>query len=147
MNKCDGCTLCCELFEIKELNLSAFEMCPHCDGTKCTIHETRPEICRGFECVYSRMGNLDIRTRPDKIGVVFEKPSEEIFHGIIRPNTELSDDAKKQIMSFNKQGFTVFIRNGEKYTIYLAKGHDMEDMIQKMSQIARERHGSGFIHD
>jgi Fe-S-cluster containining protein len=142
MANCDGCTLCCELFEVKEMDSPAFEMCKRCDGKGCTIHPTRPQVCRDFECVYTRMEGSNIKTRPDKIGVVFEKPTDEMFHGTIRPNTELTDDAKCQIISFNKQGFTVFIKDSVNYKYYIAEGHEEEDMIKKLSRVSEERHGN-----
>lgn len=143
MTPCDGCTLCCELLRVPELDKPAGIMCDHCDGTKCTIHTDRPEVCRKFECVYSRMDDSHIRTRPDNMGIVWEKPCEDIFHGTTKYSfDELTDDAKSQIMAFNRQGYTVFVRAGFLYKVWCAEGHDEQEMQEKLNRIAKERDGS-----
>lgn len=50
---CGGCTLCCKLLGIGELDKAAGEWCPHCAvGSGCTIYERRPAPCRTFLCGY-----------------------------------------------------------------------------------------------
>ena len=50
---CNGCTLCCKLLSIEELEKPPAVMCEHCaDGSGCTIYADRPTECRGFFCDY-----------------------------------------------------------------------------------------------
>jgi hypothetical protein len=50
---CAGCTLCCKLLAIPELNKPARQWCEHCDvGVGCKIYETRPAVCAAFYCQY-----------------------------------------------------------------------------------------------
>ncbi len=53
MSECGTCTLCCKLMYIPELDKPAGEWCKHVDPQKgCKIYEDRPNVCRGFECVW-----------------------------------------------------------------------------------------------
>jgi hypothetical protein len=50
---CGGCTMCCKVLGIKELDKPQFKWCPHCAiGEGCTIYERRPGVCRSFYCGY-----------------------------------------------------------------------------------------------
>lgn len=76
MNTCEGCTACCRLLGIVELNKPEGQFCPHCPAgaAGCAIYETRPQSCRTFECawlMFKKMGKpLPERLRPDRSRVV-----------------------------------------------------------------------------
>lgn len=140
MQICGECTLCCYLFEIEFINKGSNTDCKYCDNG-CTIYNNRPECCLGFNCAYLQMDNSDIRLRPDKCGVVFEKINEELFHGTQDPRVDISEDAKGQVMAFNDQGFTVVIKNKNKHSVLLAKGHNIDDTIKNLKKFSRNRHG------
>lgn len=59
---CGSCSLCCKLLHVIELNKPANQWCPHCKpgrpGGGCTIHETRPPICRSFFCGWMLSPNV-----------------------------------------------------------------------------------------
>lgn len=72
---CDGCTACCKVLNIAELNKPGNTWCPHCKiGSGCGIYDTRPESCRVYECVWlqSQRGGRPMapELRPDKSRVV-----------------------------------------------------------------------------
>src|SRR5262245_40783104 len=72
MLECGGCTLCCKLMGIPELEKKPGKWCTHCAvGQGCKIYADRPESCRVFDCMY-RLGppGTDIKLRPDKCKVV-----------------------------------------------------------------------------
>lgn len=50
--ECGKCSLCCKLLHVIELNKPAGAWCQHCKpgAGGCSIHETRPQICRGYFC-------------------------------------------------------------------------------------------------
>ena len=52
--QCGKCSLCCKLLYVKELNKPANTWCEHCRPGKggCSIHETRPPICRIYFCAW-----------------------------------------------------------------------------------------------
>lgn len=51
---CSGCTLCCLVPAIEELQKPPFRACQHICDVGCAIHdaEERPEVCGGFRCRY-----------------------------------------------------------------------------------------------
>lgn len=56
---CGTCTLCCKLFPVPPLDKPAGKWCPHVvQGRGCGIHETRPSLCRAFDCQW--IENLDL---------------------------------------------------------------------------------------
>ncbi|HYD69282.1 hypothetical protein [Azospirillum sp.] len=51
---CSGCTLCCFIPAIEDLQKPPFSPCQHICDVGCVIHdaEERPEVCGGFRCRY-----------------------------------------------------------------------------------------------
>lgn len=138
--KCGNCTMCCEIFEVPELNKKYMQNCVHCKvNVGCKIWANRPQVCRDFECAYYQMDKVTIKLRPDKCGVVFEKIKDTLFFGTLHPKYSLSQIVKDQIYFFNKDGFSVVINDiKNKNMIYsLAKGHT-KDMIQETINQARK---------
>ncbi len=46
--------------------------CPYTSGTGCTIHTTRPRVCRNFQCGWLRSSSpLPEEYRPDQVGFIF----------------------------------------------------------------------------
>ncbi len=62
---CAGCSLCCWLPAIPELNKPSQILCTNwAAGVGCTIYETRPGTCRKFECVYLTSPQLGEHWKP-----------------------------------------------------------------------------------
>jgi hypothetical protein len=75
MHSCDGCTACCKVLKIRELDKPGNTWCRHCSiGTGCTIYDTRPESCRVYECLWLKTQRMEkpivAALRPDKSRVV-----------------------------------------------------------------------------
>lgn len=68
---CGGCQVCCQVLEVAALKKPAWSTCTHQDRFGCSIHPTRPFICRGFACNWA-MGDprLPERMRPDHAGLL-----------------------------------------------------------------------------
>lgn len=49
---CRDCGLCCTHMAVKELDKPVGVRCVHLRGTRCSRYETRPQICREFECAW-----------------------------------------------------------------------------------------------
>jgi len=50
---CGKCNLCCKLMIIPELEKPDNVWCTHCEiGKGCRIYDTRPQMCREFNCRY-----------------------------------------------------------------------------------------------
>lgn len=79
---CAGCTMCCKLLDIPELQKPALRWCTHCDiGTGCKIYETRPAPCAAFACAYLTSPALDARWYPAdcKLVVAFDEAANRIY--------------------------------------------------------------------
>lgn len=70
---CAGCTMCCVLLGVKEIEKLPNRMCQHCEpGVGCKVYAERPTACQEFECAYA-LGMLGEGedARPDNSYVVF----------------------------------------------------------------------------
>lgn len=62
---CDGCTLCCKLMAVREINKPRAVWCTHCDKKSgCTIYDTRPFGCRVFYCGWMTAADLGPHWKP-----------------------------------------------------------------------------------
>jgi len=68
---CRGCTLCCKLLEISDLQKPRGIWCSHCDPRSgCKIHGRHPDECRDFYCGYLTNAQLDERWQPARCKMV-----------------------------------------------------------------------------
>jgi hypothetical protein len=68
---CAGCTLCCSLLGVAELDKPPLVACTHCtvaDG--CRIYSQRPTECRQFHCGYLLHPALDKRWHPSRARLI-----------------------------------------------------------------------------
>ena len=78
---CDGCTMCCKVLTIVEIEKPAQVWCSDCAiGTGCKIYEDRPKPCREFFCHYRRDAGLGEHWAPkkSKIIVAYEDENERL---------------------------------------------------------------------
>lgn len=68
---CGTCTLCCKVFDVPALEKPAGSWCRHCKpGRGCGIHETRPEHCRAFHCLWMTQAWLGPEWKPERAKMV-----------------------------------------------------------------------------
>ena len=68
---CDGCTLCCKVIGIKELNKPQGQWCTHCEaGVGCKIYATKPGECGTFICGFLCEPELGEEWRPSRSKIV-----------------------------------------------------------------------------
>lgn len=64
---CGACTLCCKVYEVPAVESKAGTWCRHClPGRGCGIHETRPQHCRAFFCLWMTQDFLGPEWKPDR---------------------------------------------------------------------------------
>ena len=69
---CGTCTLCCKVMAVQALDKPVGTWCQHCaPGRGCKIHETRPQECRAFNCLWLGDPKFPENLRPDRTKVVF----------------------------------------------------------------------------
>ena len=135
MKGCGDCTVCCTLCPVPELNKPRNVLCEHCE-VGCSIYKDRPQSCAEFECAYLQVDNIPESLRPDKCGIMFIKKTNKIFAGYLVPNVEVTNMAKGQINSFQKQGFSVllFSEKEEVPLIKLADKHETKEIILEYNE-------------
>ncbi len=70
MRVCGECNLCCKLLTIPTINKSSNTWCKFCHiGKGCTIHETKPQVCKDFSCMWLRDETMPDDWRPDRTHV------------------------------------------------------------------------------
>ena len=69
MRSCAGCTACCTVLDVPELDAPSFVSCRHLTGGGCGIHATRPPICRSYHCEWAR-GFAPEWMKPNDCGVI-----------------------------------------------------------------------------
>ena len=68
---CGTCTLCCKVYDVPALEKPAGTWCRHCrPGRGCGIHETRPQHCRSFHCLWMTQAWLGPEWKPEKSKIV-----------------------------------------------------------------------------
>lgn len=79
--QCGKCSLCCKLLHVIELNKPAGQWCEHCKPGHggCSIHETRPHICRSYFCGWMLTKNVGEEWYPLTCHMVL---SLGVFNGI-----------------------------------------------------------------
>jgi len=71
IRNCDGCSLCCMVLEINELNKPKGVWCTHCSTRKaCDIYDRRPDECEKFYCGWLMNGHLGPEWKPSKSKIV-----------------------------------------------------------------------------
>lgn len=75
IRSCGACMMCCKLFPVRHFNKPAGVWCKHAKpGQGCTIHETRPTVCRAFQCEWTINSNIGEDWRPDKVKFFIYSP-------------------------------------------------------------------------
>ena len=125
MLSCDGCTACCKIMQVRELEKAGNVWCEHCNiGAGCRIYDDRPKSCRDFECVWLQTQKgikpLALELRPDHSKVVISTTNDGkdivLNVGTDRPDAWNHGAAAKLVSSMLQDGITVLVKCGDKLT-------------------------------
>lgn len=134
MQECDECTLCCKLLETHGIKSSIEEYCEEClPDAGCSIHETRPEECRKYFCMWVQMESVGIELRPDKSGIIFDKMCDDVICARLEKGRKMNDLVFGQVNNFIDNGFSVMIFRDRENKIFLAGNHTEEYVIGKIN--------------
>jgi len=145
INKCEECTLCCELLPIKEINKQPSVLCSDCTLSKgCNIYNNRPEECKNFNCLYIEDNEMPDFLRPDKCNVIFEKITTKIFIAINHYNEPFAYERENvidYIKSLNEKGISVITTSftNEPNEVFVGEGHTEEGIKRVTSNILKNR--------
>lgn len=125
---CGTCVACCTILgvEVPGLSKAAGVMCQHCSGSSCTIHDTRPQPCRTFFCLWRQVASMPDSLRPDRTGVMFtiednpapQNPFERAFV-IARAVNSIADFDRPEVQA----ALNVFMERGD-LPVWLSFNHE-----------------------
>jgi hypothetical protein len=129
---CGSCTLCCKVYQVPSLNKPAGKWCQHClPGKGCGIHETRPDHCRAFFCLWMTETFLGPEWKPDRSKFVISidpvsrymmvqvdpgAPKawrQEPYYSQFRRWAQASAQQGQMVIIFNQQHATALSPSGE----------------------------------
>ena len=86
---CGTCTLCCKVYDVPVLDKPRGQWCRHClPGKGCGIHDTRPEHCRVFFCLWMTDGSFPEHWKPERSKIVLTIfPENGFLYGQVDPGT------------------------------------------------------------
>ena len=142
---CDGCSLCCKLLIIEEVDKPRNEWCRHCNPKKgCTIYDQRPQTCRTFHCGYLFIPDLSDDWKPakSKFLITFEEAANRIVINVdpARPGAWMEEPYYSRIKQWSKDAapargqVLVWINN---HTIAVLPDRDKDLGIVRPDQIIR----------
>lgn len=138
--RCNGCNLCCVIFEIPEIDKAPFVPCANLCSAGCSIHNSgrKPSTCVEFECRYVCMHKLDAEEKaiiphPKDAGAyVVEKGLRKLFVYVDSKNP------RKWAFSAMPNYLKTMIGHGFKVTI-IDRGYefsvDSDARIDSMAQV------------
>jgi uncharacterized cysteine cluster protein YcgN (CxxCxxCC family) len=137
MNKCGDCGICCKVCHIDELKKPAGVLCwLYKEDTGCNDYENRPQDCKTYQCVYITQETIDIKYRPDKLGVIFEQPfGKQYWVGVeLEENALQKEDCKRLVRAMNNDGARILLKdlNG-KIQYSIPSFINLDDFIREIS--------------
>ena len=116
---CGPCTMCCKVLVIDHFKKDAGVLCEHCTlKGGCKIYETRPNVCRDYECDWMMERSLGPQLRPDKVGtILMEDADSDEYQAVVDPTTPMAwrnPLVFKVLVSKAKEGRVVVAMAGAK---------------------------------
>lgn len=110
VNHCGECSACCDLPYIEALRKPSGQLCQHyCSGFGCKIYQSRPRVCKTFECMWlssqSRNDRMPAELRPDRCGAMFAEDTQDSDPLIIEVHGEPNSDAWRWIVEMQRAGY------------------------------------------
>ena len=84
---CGSCTLCCKVYDVPAVESAAGQWCRHVRAGKgCGIHESRPQHCRSFHCLWMTESWIGPEWKPDRAKMVLSlDPVTRVLHVQLDP--------------------------------------------------------------
>jgi hypothetical protein len=151
---CGSCTLCCKLFPVPELQKPAGKWCRHiAQGRGCGIHETRPPVCRAFDCQWLQNAELGPEWKPERCKFVLSiYPGSNSLVVTADPASPRNWAQEPYIGELRRwasaalaQGDSVLVFTGAKASAILPDGERELGLIQPGDRIVSLRRGT--LHD
>jgi len=107
---CGGCSACCTVLNIPEVNSPAFQPCSHLCVQGCGIYDSRPGVCRDYYCEWA-LGNAPEWMKPDLCGVVpgHTNGNTAMHLREVWPGASRSSEVRRFIRAANARGVHVVV--------------------------------------
>lgn len=69
--KCGGCSLCCYVLEVPDVDTAAWAPCVYQCANGCAIHTSKPAVCKSYGCLWRMGGVKGEEVRPDRLGALY----------------------------------------------------------------------------
>ncbi len=127
IRECGSCMLCCKLFPVKHFDKPAGKWCVHAKpGSGCAIHETRPNVCRSFQCEWTTNALMPADWQPDKAKFFIFRSRPNQYDILVEsgaPHSWRSEKyyapIKQIAASYADQGVLVIVSIGSKRIVLL----------------------------
>ncbi len=115
---CKGCTACCVVFTVVDMDKPSHTPCQHICERGCAIHdEPRPSMCTDFLCNWVTHPDWGEELRPDKCGIVYaaqghllpNRPHKLVMGTMKSPYAHLRKENRKHIERLCRAGHVVFL--------------------------------------
>jgi hypothetical protein len=138
--------------KIVEMNSKEYSYCEKCDpGVGCSIWEKRPDVCRNTNCVWVVEEQIPNTFRPDKVGVMFERPSKcNVYIGHVDPDRVdvwHSPHLAVFVDKINQAGFSVVLcteKSGENF-FSLAPGDNIDRVKAELQSCYNSHKERGLV--
>lgn len=142
-SRCGGCTLCCDLLEVKLLGKSANAACSHCtSGDGCAIWDQRPSVCRRYICLWHANPKFPDALRPDRCGALFEPVRDEkiviVNVDLTRPHAWRLGVVDSMIRRFLAAGTAVVVIVGAEKHMILPEGVERRSVLDRLHRGAQQ---------
>lgn len=141
MKDCGSCSLCCKLIGVPGLAVAG-KWCPHCRPGAlhggCSIHEDRPEFCKGYHCFW-RAEEWPDELRPDRSKVIFEA-LPEVRTVLIsveenRPDAWKDEKILRVIEILLKKDRPIVLKTKNDSKMFLPEGWTKEEVLEEIKQV------------
>jgi len=142
VSRCGGCTLCCTLLKIPQLNKPANTPCQHCTGSDCSIWGAHPVACRKFRCLWYANPSFPEALRPDLCGVLFEPGGDRIMLAncdLKRPDSWREGIGWAFIDKCLSEGVAVVVQVGATKHFLIPEGQTAPDIWRRITDDAKRR--------
>lgn len=138
---CDGCTFCCKIMGVKELDKPVNKWCPECTiGKGCNIYNDRPRECQEFICAWLTRADIPLELRPDKCHVMFTgRQGDGTVHVHVDParpfahRSELVDPLIRQMLA-HQLDITIIIGKERTLLRNPKKEGSVDDVLKKLRE-------------
>lgn len=133
--------MCCKLVNVPGL-AEAGKWCPHCQPGNgngcCTIHEDRPDFCRGYHCFW-RAEEWPDWLRPDRSKVIFEA-LPGVFTILVsidpdRPDAWKDRYVRAVIEKLRKKGRPLVLKTKNNSEMFIPDGWTQQGVLREIKQV------------